>query len=71
MGRPKSYLASILAMSAMFESSPNRYLNDDILFPRVKPIRNVPQYMPKNEQPRNEQCKCSSGLKYKKCCGKA
>ena len=43
---------------------------DRDLFPKFKYVRNVPELMPKKEQPRNEKCKCGSGLKYKKCCGK-
>ena len=45
------------------------YLTDDILFPKYKRLRNVPHLKPKKDQPRNEKCKCGSGLKYKKCCG--
>lgn len=63
----KSYLASLMAMSAMHSSS---YLNDSEPLPKATPVRNVPQLMPKKEQGRNEPCKCGSGLKYKKCCGK-
>jgi len=37
---------------------------------KLKPIRDVPEFARKKEQPRNELCKCGSGLKYKKCCGK-
>jgi hypothetical protein len=64
-GRSKSMLASLLALSAG-----NPYVYDDFLFPKVKPIRDVPEHMPKKEQGRNEKCHCGSGLKYKKCCGK-
>jgi len=37
---------------------------------KFKSIRDVPEFARKKEQPRNELCKCGSGLKYKKCCGK-
>jgi hypothetical protein len=40
------------------------------LFPKMKYYRDVPAFMPKKEQGRNEKCKCGSGLKYKKCCGR-
>lgn len=40
------------------------------IFPRSKPVRNVPEYARKKEQSRNELCKCGSGKKYKNCCGK-
>lgn len=66
-GKTNTFLSSLLAMSAMVEIP---YINDDILFPKFKPVRNVPQYMPKKEQGRNELCNCRSGLKYKKCCGR-
>lgn len=46
------------------------FIHDPILFPKPKYYRNVPELMPKKDQPRNEKCKCGSGLKYKKCCGK-
>lgn len=39
-------------------------------FPKNKVRRDRPDLMPKKEQPRNEKCKCGSGLKYKNCCGK-
>jgi hypothetical protein len=45
-------------------------LSDRTLFPKYKYVRNRPDLMPKTEQPRNEKCKCGSGLKYKHCCGK-
>jgi len=48
---------------------PGYDLTDDILFPKYKRLRNVPHLKPKKDQPRNEKCKCGSGLKYKKCCG--
>lgn len=66
-GRKTNYLETLLALSAMMGNS---YINDDMLFPKVKYLRNVPQYMPKKEQGRNDKCNCGSGLKYKKCCGK-
>lgn len=47
-----------------------QFLHDDNLFPKVKNVRNVPELARKKEQPRNELCKCGSGLKYKKCCDK-
>jgi uncharacterized protein YecA (UPF0149 family) len=65
MEHGNSILASLLALSA---GCP--YMNDDILFPKVKSVRNVPEYARKKEQGRNEKCNCGSGLKYKKCCGK-
>lgn len=43
---------------------------DDVILPRVKVDRNVPEYARKKERGRNEPCSCGSGLKYKKCCGR-
>ena len=52
----------------------NRYmdmlLEDLVKIKKSKPVRHVPEFARKKEQPRNELCKCGSGLKYKKCCGK-
>lgn len=62
-----TYLANLLAISSI---TGNLYMNNDILFPKNKPIRNVPQFMRKKDQNRNELCNCGSGSKYKKCCGK-
>lgn len=67
IGHRRSVLASFLALSAMLDS---HYINDSVLFPLGKPVRNVPKYARKKEQGRNEKCNCGSGLKYKKCCGK-
>jgi hypothetical protein len=63
----KSVLASYLTLSSIM-SGP--CMNDKILFPNIKSVRNVPEYARKNEQGRNDKCNCGSGLKYKKCCGK-
>lgn len=62
---PGYALKSLLLASAMMPT--NKYL--DAITPRFKEFRNVPEYARKNEQSRNEQCACGSGLKYKKCCG--
>ncbi len=43
---------------------------DDLNLPRIKPVRNVPQFARKKAQGRNEKCACGSEKKYKKCCGK-
>jgi uncharacterized protein YecA (UPF0149 family) len=61
----RTALAQILTLSAC-----NPYTNNKALLPKIKKHRNVPEYARKKEQGRNELCKCGSGLKYKKCCGR-
>lgn len=56
----------------MFDNYYDVYSNMRIAkdFVLSKPYRNVPQYMRKKEQGRNEKCACCIGKKYKNCCGK-
>ena len=62
--------SAISALSGGYESSEYTCCSMKSIgyFPRYE--RNVPQYMPKKAQGRNERCNCHSGLKYKNCCGK-
>jgi uncharacterized protein YecA (UPF0149 family) len=72
-GQGTRKLAGLLAIGAMVEAlTPNGQSYSSRLnnMPKMKFDRNVPRFMPKKEQPRNERCKCGSGIKYKKCCGK-
>lgn len=43
----------------------------DTIFDGSSPkyYRNKPELQRKKAQPRNEQCNCGSGKKYKRCCG--
>lgn len=43
---------------------------DGLSMPKVKRIRNIIGYVPKNIQGCNEKCACGSGKQYKHCCGK-
>jgi hypothetical protein len=54
----------------MIYDGPYTMLGRDLM-PRFRAVRDVPEFMDKKDQPRNEKCKCGSGLKYKNCCGKS
>jgi hypothetical protein len=54
----------------MIYDAPYNLLGRDLM-PKFRAVRDVPEFMDKKDQPRNEKCKCGSGLKYKNCCGKS